>query len=497
MRQRTTFFHRNEDGIEPADLKITSDALSGPALTAIREDKITLSLQELPGELRELLGRSSELYLRWESPQRRDHTELWPARLSPGLHVFYTPRDDTKAETGHLCRTLRNAFGILDCLTPKETFTRLPKDEFRHATAYHYYQPLRDLKHFGLYSRQYACGPSDPACAKQFASLEGATSFDFSYDTATDNVKVSVMWPHGKQQLALTALPGQRLEVGIMTPDAPPYVGPDELGVAGLLVVLGEHQKPNPTLFAFPARHKAAQSSFSSRFLSPAGLHPSLQLSISSAKPPLDDQTCAMFAHLTLPRTIFGDRYQLQDDLFMASKNLTALRHMSGPVDLEAPDYVMKLWGSSALLELKPPAIKADQPWTAEVPLHLRYLSPASGGYETISVPYPALFWACEAEQGINFANSPFDRPHVGYDALFSSETLFWHVEPKPESGNMLTNDIEVPVLDIEKAAWVNLGTAVAVALGFSWVLWKLASVVKRSGFSTTTPDNVLAKKRQ
>lgn len=99
MRQRTTFFHRNEDGIEPADLKITSDALTGPELTAIREDKITLGLHELPGELRELLGRSSELHLRWESPSRRDVTELWPARLSPGLHVFHTPRDDGKAET--------------------------------------------------------------------------------------------------------------------------------------------------------------------------------------------------------------------------------------------------------------------------------------------------------------------------------------------------------------------------------------------------------------
>lgn len=305
------------------------------------------------------------------------------------------------------------------------------------------------------------------------------------------------MWPHGKQQLALSAVPGQRLEVGIMTPDAPPYVGPDELGVAGLLIVLGEHEKPNPTLFAFPARHKAAQSSFSSHFLSPAGLHPSLQLSVTSAMPPVDDQTCAMFAHLTLPRVIFGDRYQLQDDLFMASKNLTALRYMSGPVDLEAPDYVMKLWGSSVLLELKPPKATQDQPWTAEVPLHLRYMSPASGGYETASIPYPTLFWACEAEQGIKFTNSPFDRPHVGYDALFSPETLFWHVNPKPESGNMLTNDITVPVIDLEQAAWVNLGTALAVVLGFGWVLFKLASVVKRSGLSTTGADGVLEKKKQ
>ncbi|KAH7041096.1 PIG-X [Microdochium trichocladiopsis] len=497
MRQRTTFFHHNDDGVEPADLKITSDSLSGPDLVAIREDKITLDLQELPGELRELLARSSELHLRWESPRRRDATELWPSRVTPGLHVFYTPRSDDKAETGHMCRTLRNTFGVMDCQTPKDSFTKLPKSEFKHSAAYHYYHPLSDLKHFGLYAGQYACGPSDSACAKKFASLDSATSFDFSYDASVDTVKASIMWPRGKQPLSLTAVPGHRLEVGIMTPDAPPYVGPDELGVAGLLVVLGEHQKPNPTLFAFPARHKASRVKFASRFLSPAGLHPSLQLKISSAKPPINDESCSMYAHLTLPRTIFGDRYQLQDDLFLASKNLTALRYMSEPVDLEAPDYVMKLWGSSILLELKPPQPTTDQPWTAEVPLHLRYLAPTPGGYQTISIPYPALFWACEAEQGIKFTNSPFDRPHVGYDSLFSAETLFWHIDPQPERTNLLTNDINVPVLNTEQATWVNAGTTLVVMLGFGWILWKLVWVAQRSGLSSKTPNELLAKKQQ
>lgn len=497
MRQRTTFFHHNDDGIEPAELKITSDTLSGPDLKAIREDRITLDLQELPGELRALLAKSSQLHLRWESPRRRDAIELWPSRLAPGLHVFYTPRTDEKAENGQICRTLRNAFGVMDCRTPKDSFTKLPKHEFKHSTTYHYYTPLSDLKHFGLFAGQYACGPSDSACTERFAKLDGATSFDFSYDASADNVKASIMWPHAQQPLSISSIPGHRLEVGIMTPDAPPYVGPDELGVAGLLIVLGEHQKPNPTLFAFPARHKASRASFASQFVSPTGLHPSLQLRISSATPPVKDESCSMYAHLTLPRTIFADRYQLQDDLFLASKNLTKLHYMSEPVDLEAPDYVMKLWGSTVLFELKPPKNSGEQPWTAEIPLHLRYLAPASGGYQTISVPYPAVFWACEGEQGVKFANSPFDRPHVGYDALFSTETLFWHVDPKPSAGDLLTNDITVPVLDTEKSAWVNIGTAAAVLLGFSWVLWQLVQVTRRSGLSSKPAKDKLDKKQQ
>jgi len=497
MRQRTTFFHHNDDGVEPADLKITIDSLSGPDLNAIREDKITLELQELPGDLRTLLAASSQLHLRWESPEPRKATELWPSRVTPGLHVFYTPSTDGKAETGHICRNLRNAFGVMDCRTPKDSFTRLPKNEFKHSTEYHYYTPLKSLEHFGLFAAQYACGPSDPACAKRYASIAGATSFDFSYDAPADNAKASVMWPNAKQPLSISSIPGHRLEIGIMTPDAPPYVGPDELGVAGLLVVLGEHEKPNPTLFAFPARHKASRASFSSQFVSPTGLHPSLRLNISSAKPPTADESCSMYAHLTLPRAIFGDRYQLQDELFLASKNLTKLRYMSESVDLEAPDYVMKLWGSSMLFELSPPKAAGEQPWTAEIPLHTRYLAPTPGGYQTSSMPYPAVFWACEAEQGTKFANSPFDRPHVGYDALFNTETLFWHVEPKPVSGDLLINHVTVPVLDTEKSAWVNFGTAAVVLLGFGWVLWKLGQVTSRSGLSSKLVKDKSAKKQQ
>lgn len=130
--------------------------------------------------------------------------------------------------------------------------------------------------------------------------------------------------------------------------------------MTGGLTVLGEHTKPSPVLFNVPARHRrhnevAAGSSFSAKFLEPTGLHPALHLTVSSARPPVDDAYCAIHAHFTLPKTIFADRYQLADDLFLQSKNLTALRYSSSPVDLEAPAYATKPWGSGVLLELAPP----------------------------------------------------------------------------------------------------------------------------------------------
>jgi hypothetical protein len=263
-------------------------------------------------------------------------------------------------------------------------------------------------------------------------------------------------------------------------------------------------------MFTFASRHRDAESTFSAQFLTPTGLHPTLQLRLASAAPPApnndqDTTTCAPYAYLTLPRTIFADRYQLSDPLFLASKNLTALRYMTHPVDLEAPEYVMPQWGSSVLLQLSPPTTSSTQKkdrkeeWTAEIPLHLRYLAPTEGGYSAISVPYPAVFWACEPEQGVEFPPNPFERVKLGYDGLFEDGTVFWHVEPRPVGGaKSLVNVVKVPVLDLDKARWVNAGTAAAVLVGFAWVVWKLVGVyVKGSYAGKEEAEKGRQKKRQ
>lgn len=264
--------------------------------------------------------------------------------------------------------------------------------------------------------------------------------------------------------------------MGIFVKDHPPHLESHELGVTGLLTVLNEQKKPSSTMFTYVSRHRQSTGHFTSKFLTPTGLHPTLQLSLSSNQPPSEDDNCTPYAFLTLPKTIFADRYQLADELFLASKNLTASRYTSLPVDLEAPAYTTKTWGSSVLLELASPSPSEDVPWTAEVPLHLRYLAPSETGEVEAEIPYPAVFWACSA--GFNLPNSPFDRTHLGYDQLFDSETVFWHVTPKADVGNRLMNPVTVPVLKEEGAAWIGLGTTLVVGLGFAWVLWKLASVM-------------------
>jgi hypothetical protein len=258
----------------------------------------------------------------------------------------------------------------------------------------------------------------------------------------------------------------------------------------------------DPTLFEFPSRHHqapdATASSYTARFLQPTGLHPTLRLSFDSAAAPPAEQ-CVLHSHLTLPSSLFPDKYQLDAPLFLASKNLGPIRAISGETDLEAPDWAVSRWGSSMLIELAPPSAKAGDSWHADIPLHLRYLPPTSGGRATTDIPWPAVFWACRAEEGTKMNVNPFDRVNLGYDGLFGPKTMFYHLSPNTTETGGLTNSIDVPVLDVTKTSWVGPATGIVVAAGLFWVLWKLMLVAtsESKGSRSSSGGGVQEKKRQ
>lgn len=244
-------------------------------------------------------------------------------------------------------------------------------------------------------------------------------------------------------------------------------------------------------MFSFPSRHhplpaEQSQLSVAAAFQEPTGLHPKLDLTfpIGSLQPP--QPSCALHAYLTLPSAVFIDRYQFSDDLFLQSQNLKALRALSGEQDLEAPDWVINSWGSAALFELAHPAAgsqNADsETWTATIPTHLRYVKPSNSTFSSsksnLAIPAPVVFWACNAEEGTKFTTNPFDRVNLGYDGLFGTKTMFYHVPPAPamaeEQQDGLLLDLSVPVLDSKSAGWVPMATAAVVLAGFAWVVWKL-----------------------
>lgn len=219
-----------------------------------------------------------------------------------------------------------------------------------------------------------------------------------------------------------------------------------------------------------------------------------ISLSKQALTPPpaFPHTTCALHTYLTLPSPIFADKYQLltSDPLFLSSHNLLALRSVAGETDLEAPDWSVDSWGSNWLFEL--PTTQA-QAQNVTIPLHLRYLHPSASGYREIGVPWPVVFWACSADEGGKMGVNPFDRVELGWDALFGAKTMFYQVRPAVVARNDgsssnstsggLVERIDVPVLQLSEqgvlsSSWaIEIGTVVAIVLGFGWVLWKLGLV--------------------
>ena len=70
-------------------------------------------------------------------------------------------------------------------------------------------------------------------------------------------------------------------------------------------------------------------------------------------------------------------------------------------------------------------------------------------------------------------STNPFDRVNLGYDGLFGPKTMFYHLSPSTGVKRMV-EEIKVPILNVDEARWVPVGTLIAVVAGFAWVYWQL-----------------------
>ena len=251
-------------------------------------------------------------------------------------------------------------------------------------------------------------------------------------------------------------------------------------------------------------------------------MHPSLHLQFFQPKKfaPTFPPNCKLISHLTLPSYIFPDKYQLSQSNLLRSNNLIGIRALSpSQPDLEAPDWSVREWGTTLLLELARPDPGVSS-WTAELPLHLRYMPPTSPSshhesssadnandnlvtadfnHRILRIPAPLVFWACPTTiDGPELDTNPFDRTNLGYDTAFGRRTAFWHLK---REGPAL--QIEVPVLNLDRARYVERGTVIAALAGFVWICWCLARVSLSkntgSGASTRKMDRseVVGKKDQ
>jgi hypothetical protein len=356
------------------------------------------------------------------------------------------------------------------------------------AAAYQYYKPLARLTNFITHLSSTICTPSDTSCPSQIQSLAQASTLDLDYDAISHALRITAYWDwavaadgsQGVWDETIRLQPSSdALEVGILNVEK--ATEQEEIALSGLLTVVGEDTKASATMFSFPSRHHAlskqnADLTFETTFRQPTGLHPTLELKFPAHALVQPDESCALHAYMTLPSAVFVDRYQLSDPLFLASQNLIALRSLSGATDLEAPVWTTRQWGSAALLELAHPDTSSPSFTSTtndKIPLHARYMPPSTDGTHNAHIPWPAVFWACEAEDGLKMTVNPFDRTNIGYDGLFGPKTLFHHVGAGVEVKTLMET-LEIAVLDLSRSGLVEVGTAVAVLGGFLWVLWSL-----------------------
>jgi hypothetical protein len=391
-----------------------------------------------------------------------------------------------------------------------------------------------ETAHRGLCSPDTGNPTMDTLCEilSDASSVRPLKHFDIDYDASADLLLVSAfstpflsdpstISPDRSSHRAERPPPEISLEIGVLEPQT--AKNPEDLSVGGLLTLVGEVDHASGTLFSFPSRHHPAPEGqqYTASFQRPTGLHPKLTLTFPAATlhpPPQSHEdkpssSCTLNAYWTLPSSLFLDRYQFSDPLVLASQNLLELKSLSGEEDLEAPEWTIQTWGSSALFKLAYPDATSsskndNKEWTVTIPTHLRYMTFPTTNHSTpqttpknnLEIPYPALFWACpNADAGLNMIRNPFDRKDLGFDGLFPPDTIYYHIPPSsPAAGKLggkLTESLVVPFLEPESAGWVPIATAVVVGLGFVWILARL--LFASGGKAETKRAHVAEKKKQ
>ncbi|OJJ64923.1 hypothetical protein ASPSYDRAFT_138311 [Aspergillus sydowii CBS 593.65] len=513
MRQRTTFIQKPSAPFHPSQTTLKRDALAIQALDAAREERLTFSFDELSSELWRVLRQCHQLHIRWASTSKFDAVSPFLSRISPGLHVYYSPVASAKEGEREVpgsgeavCALLKKIFDDgLRCERPEKSFITPPvlSTRFASTTTYQFHELLPSLENLVTYIQQKFCSTGDKECYHRAELILAADSVDMNYDSISHALTVSGYWSQAPGAQGWTETIGKReagtdqVEVGLL--GAEQANDPEEIKMGGLLAAVGNDNELKPALFSFPSRHHPLpeDATYAVSFSAPTGMHPTMIISMArealKAPPSRPDATCALHAYLTLPSSIFGDKYQLSttDPLFLKSHNLAALHAVAGETDLEAPDWAVSRWGSNWLFELASPSESEQntEDWNATIPLHLRYLRPSESGYRSVSIPWPVVFWACTAEDGTKMGTNPFDRVNLGWEGLFGPRTMFYQLHPSSgyEKG-VLVEDLDVPVLTLKEGGSIfesqviELGTVAVIVLGFLWVLWKLGLVTRSSG---------------
>jgi hypothetical protein len=250
MRERITFVHAPEDPYDPSQLRVETNALHVKNLRAAREHKITFSFRELPQEIWLALKQCHELHIRWSSSTLYRSISPFNSRISPGLHVFFTPHKQKPANL--VCPLLKKVFGEdLDCVSPEKSFTSTSviSERFASSSSHSYYQRLAFPRHLLAYLTHKICKQHGEPCTTRVAGLESADYLDIDYDTISQALVIRSFHQlrPGRSPLneVLRPIGDTRLEVGILSSEKATESEPETLKMGGFLTVIGDDDKPS------------------------------------------------------------------------------------------------------------------------------------------------------------------------------------------------------------------------------------------------------------
>lgn len=90
MKERVAFIHPQGESIDPQLLKLTTSGIQGPSIQAARQDRLNIAYDELPLEIKAVLRDATRVEIKWASSEGHQTIDPLAARISPGLHAWYT-----------------------------------------------------------------------------------------------------------------------------------------------------------------------------------------------------------------------------------------------------------------------------------------------------------------------------------------------------------------------------------------------------------------------
>ncbi|CAN9274983.1 unnamed protein product [Alternaria alternata] len=435
MKQRITYVVKKPEEFTPDQLDVGEDK-SGQYFAldnvyAAKEHRITLGLDELPEEISKVFQQWHEIHLRWTSPRPYASTPPFTSRVSPGLHIFFTPLSDTPEDA--LCSGLHLLVTPdLKCSSTSSSSTKMPilSERFSMSTTSQYYDYIDEIDRMkGQFQRTFCGENASRECYDMVNSFATSSYVDIDYDTISRGVVLTAGWAQARDdekgwtQKIRQPSKDATVEIGVLSLEG--NADPEDIQFGGFLTVLGQDEKPKPTRFQTPTHLEAPD------WAVPAW------------------GSAALF-ELGVPK----------------------------PEKIDYPKVDLGAGGENAWEGLPTHREIPEGDWNVSIPLHLRYMPAEASSHARLPVPWPVVFWACRAESGAQHTSDPFDRKHLGYEGLFGPKTRFMHVQPEVRNqtaeGDGLVEWIDVPVLDTSKAGWVEVGTVGVVLFAFAGLCWVL-----------------------